>query len=69
MDLIAGLLHPVPEQRMTLAMLVEDHWLKQPVNLGDYTWEEVYISAETGETLFWRLSPPSRARQAHRNDL
>lgn len=52
MDLIAGLLHPVPEQRTTLAMLVEDRWLKQPVNLGDYTWEEVYISAETGETLF-----------------
>ncbi|KFQ61691.1 PAS domain-containing serine/threonine-protein kinase, partial [Pelecanus crispus] len=41
-NLIAGLLHPVPEQRTTLAMLVEDCWLKQPVNLGDYTWEEVY---------------------------
>ncbi|XP_010116636.1 PREDICTED: PAS domain-containing serine/threonine-protein kinase, partial [Chlamydotis macqueenii] len=47
MDLIAGLLQPVPELRTTLAMLVEDYWLKQPVNLGDYTWEEVYISAET----------------------
>ncbi|XP_064930275.1 PAS domain-containing serine/threonine-protein kinase isoform X2 [Columba livia] len=46
MDLIAGLLHPVPEQRMTLAVLVEHCWLKQPVNLADYTWEEVYISAE-----------------------
>ncbi|XP_064313093.1 PAS domain-containing serine/threonine-protein kinase isoform X1 [Phalacrocorax carbo] len=46
MNLIAGLLHPVPEQRMTLVMLVEHHWLKQPVNLGDYTWEEVYTSAE-----------------------
>ncbi|XP_040423239.1 PAS domain-containing serine/threonine-protein kinase [Cygnus olor] len=45
MNLIAGLLHPVPEQRMTLAMLLEDPWLKQPVNLGSYTWEEVY-SAE-----------------------
>ncbi|NXL34120.1 PASK kinase, partial [Glaucidium brasilianum] len=42
MDLITGLLHPVPEQRMTLATLVENCWLKQPVNLGDYTWEEVY---------------------------
>ncbi|KFV12439.1 PAS domain-containing serine/threonine-protein kinase, partial [Pterocles gutturalis] len=42
MNLMAGLLHPVPEQRTTLAMLVEDCWLKQPVNLGDYTWEEVY---------------------------
>ncbi|KAM6065274.1 PAS domain-containing serine/threonine-protein kinase isoform 2-T2 [Theristicus caerulescens] len=52
MDLLTGLLHPVPEQRTTLAMLVEDCWLKQPVNLGDYTWEEVYISAETGEMMF-----------------
>lgn len=52
MNLIAGLLHPVPEQRVTLAMLVEDCWLKQPVNLGDYTWEEVYIPAGTGEPLF-----------------
>ncbi|KFR17133.1 PAS domain-containing serine/threonine-protein kinase, partial [Opisthocomus hoazin] len=42
MDLITGLLHPAPEQRTTLAMLAEDCWLKQPVNLGDYTWEEVY---------------------------
>ncbi|KFV00910.1 PAS domain-containing serine/threonine-protein kinase, partial [Tauraco erythrolophus] len=41
-DLLAGLLHPIPEQRTTLAMVVEDRWLKQPVNLGDYTWEEVY---------------------------
>ncbi|NXO86763.1 PASK kinase, partial [Sitta europaea] len=41
MDLLAGLLHPDPEQRMTLAMLAEDPWLRQPVNLADYTWEEV----------------------------
>ncbi|NXK62635.1 PASK kinase, partial [Sylvietta virens] len=42
MDLMAGLLHPVPEQRMTLAMLAEDPWLRQPVNLAAYTWEEVF---------------------------
>ncbi|NWX14757.1 PASK kinase, partial [Aegotheles bennettii] len=42
LDLMAGLLHPIPEQRMTLAMLAEDGWLKQPVNLGDYTWEEIF---------------------------
>ncbi|NXK38943.1 PASK kinase, partial [Piprites chloris] len=42
MDLMAGLLHPVPEQRTTLAVLAEDPWLRQPVNLADYTWEEVY---------------------------
>ncbi|KAM9542906.1 PAS domain-containing serine/threonine-protein kinase isoform 6-T6 [Guaruba guarouba] len=52
MNLMVGLLHPVPEQRMTLVMLVEDQWLKQPVNLGDYAWEEVYLSAETGEIRF-----------------
>ncbi|KAM6326713.1 LOW QUALITY PROTEIN: PAS domain-containing serine/threonine-protein kinase [Podargus strigoides] len=45
MDLMAAL-HPVPEQRTTPAMLGEDLCLKQPVNLGDYTWEEVYIPAE-----------------------
>ncbi|NWI02559.1 PASK kinase, partial [Tichodroma muraria] len=42
MDLLAGLLHPVAEQRTTLAMLAEDPWLRQPVNLADYTWEEVF---------------------------
>ncbi|XP_025933170.1 PAS domain-containing serine/threonine-protein kinase isoform X1 [Apteryx rowi] len=52
MSLIAGLLHPVPEQRTTLAKLVEDPWLKQPVNLGNYTWEEVYTSAEAESSGF-----------------
>ncbi|NXS81307.1 PASK kinase, partial [Erpornis zantholeuca] len=42
MDLLAGLLHPIPEQRTTLAMLAEHPWLRQPVNLADYTWEEVF---------------------------
>ncbi|NXC27346.1 PASK kinase, partial [Campylorhamphus procurvoides] len=42
MDLMAGLLDPVPEQRMTLAVLAGHPWLQQPVNLADYTWEEVY---------------------------
>ncbi|NXO21526.1 PASK kinase, partial [Cisticola juncidis] len=42
MDLLAGLLHPVPEQRMTLAVLVEDPWLRQPVNLADYTWQDLF---------------------------
>uniref|UniRef100_A0A663LSX2 PAS domain-containing serine/threonine-protein kinase n=1 Tax=Athene cunicularia TaxID=194338 RepID=A0A663LSX2_ATHCN len=63
MDLITGLLHPVPEQRMTLATLVENCWLKQPVNLGDYTWEEVYSSAVTGETPTEGL--PLRAAEGH----
>ncbi|XP_036925173.1 PAS domain-containing serine/threonine-protein kinase isoform X2 [Sturnira hondurensis] len=41
MKLIAGLLQPVPEQRVTLEKLVTDPWVTQPVNLADYTWEEV----------------------------
>ncbi|XP_029882831.1 PAS domain-containing serine/threonine-protein kinase isoform X4 [Aquila chrysaetos chrysaetos] len=65
MDLIAGLLHPVPEQRTTLAMLAEDCWLKQPVNLGAYSWEEVYISAETESSRFQNSS----REHAHRDRL
>ncbi|NXA00564.1 PASK kinase, partial [Nesospiza acunhae] len=42
MDLLAGLLHPDPEQRMTLARLAEAPWLRQPVNLAHYTWQEVF---------------------------
>ncbi|NXB26508.1 PASK kinase, partial [Rhagologus leucostigma] len=42
MDLMAGLLQPIPEQRTTLVMLAEHPWLRQPVNLADYTWEEVF---------------------------
>uniref|UniRef100_A0A8C9N092 PAS domain-containing serine/threonine-protein kinase n=1 Tax=Serinus canaria TaxID=9135 RepID=A0A8C9N092_SERCA len=50
MDLLAGLLHPVPEQRMTLTRLAEAPWLRQPVNLADYTWQEVFASAEPADT-------------------
>ncbi|XP_006893552.1 PREDICTED: PAS domain-containing serine/threonine-protein kinase [Elephantulus edwardii] len=41
MSLVSGLLQPAPDQRTTLEKLVEDPWLTQPVNLADYTWEEV----------------------------
>ncbi|XP_066202078.1 PAS domain-containing serine/threonine-protein kinase [Saccopteryx leptura] len=41
MTLLSGLLQPVPEQRTTLEKLVTDPWVTQPVNLADYTWEEV----------------------------
>ncbi|XP_052493488.1 PAS domain-containing serine/threonine-protein kinase [Budorcas taxicolor] len=41
MNLLSGLLQPVPEQRTTLEELVTDPWVTQPVNLADYTWEEV----------------------------
>ncbi|NWI51810.1 PASK kinase, partial [Calyptomena viridis] len=41
MDVMARLLHPIAEQRMTLAVLAEHPWLRQPVNLAHYTWDEV----------------------------
>ncbi|XP_061861632.1 PAS domain-containing serine/threonine-protein kinase isoform X2 [Colius striatus] len=51
LGLTAALLHPVPEQRMTLAALAQHPWLRQPVNLGDYSWAEVYSCAGAGEML------------------
>ncbi|XP_048069862.2 PAS domain-containing serine/threonine-protein kinase isoform X2 [Ursus arctos] len=41
MELMSGLLQPVPEQRTTLEKLVADPWVTQPVNLANYTWDEV----------------------------
>ncbi|XP_008827365.1 PAS domain-containing serine/threonine-protein kinase isoform X2 [Nannospalax galili] len=41
MSLVSGLLHPAPERRTTLEKLIIDPWVTQPVNLANYTWEEV----------------------------
>ncbi|XP_045337952.1 PAS domain-containing serine/threonine-protein kinase isoform X2 [Leopardus geoffroyi] len=41
MNLVSGLLQPIPERRTTLEKLVTDPWVTQPVNLADYTWDEV----------------------------
>ncbi|KAM6152747.1 PAS domain-containing serine/threonine-protein kinase [Erethizon dorsatum] len=41
MSLMSGLLQPDPKQRTTLEKLVTDPWVMQPVNLAEYTWEEV----------------------------
>uniref|UniRef100_K7GB36 non-specific serine/threonine protein kinase n=1 Tax=Pelodiscus sinensis TaxID=13735 RepID=K7GB36_PELSI len=48
MVLLSGLLHPAPEQRTTLQKLLVDPWVLQPVNLANYTWEEVYVWARPG---------------------
>ncbi|XP_039345284.1 PAS domain-containing serine/threonine-protein kinase isoform X2 [Mauremys reevesii] len=52
MALVSGLLHAAPEQRTTLEKLVEDPWVLQPVNLANYTWEEVYVSARPDSNNF-----------------
>lgn len=41
MNLLSGLLQPSPEQRTTLEKLIIDPWVTQPVDLANYTWEEV----------------------------
>ncbi|KAG8445392.1 hypothetical protein GDO86_010249 [Hymenochirus boettgeri] len=45
--LIIGLLQRDPEIRMTLDELLRDPWVTQPVNLAEYTWEEVYPPANS----------------------
>lgn len=49
MNLLSGLLQPVPEKRTTLEKLVTDPWVTQPVNLADYTWDEVCRVNKPGE--------------------
>ncbi|RXN12324.1 PAS domain-containing serine threonine- kinase [Labeo rohita] len=43
--LLAGLLHPVVNQRMTLEELLESQWIQQPINLAEYSWGEVFPSS------------------------
>uniref|UniRef100_A0A2K6FGL8 non-specific serine/threonine protein kinase n=1 Tax=Propithecus coquereli TaxID=379532 RepID=A0A2K6FGL8_PROCO len=57
MSLVSGLLQPAPEQRTTLEKLATDPWVTQPVNLADYTWEEVCRVNKPGERLLGM--PPS----------
>lgn len=45
MTLVSWLLCPDPQKRMTLDELIKDPWVMQPVNLAEYTWEEVYLAA------------------------
>ncbi|XP_067395117.1 PAS domain-containing serine/threonine-protein kinase [Emydura macquarii macquarii] len=63
MTLVSGLLHPAPEQRTTLEKLVEDPWVQQPVNLANYTWDEVYVSARPESNNFRNRS----AEHSHRD--
>ncbi|XP_036610648.1 PAS domain-containing serine/threonine-protein kinase [Trichosurus vulpecula] len=50
LNLFCGLLQPNPEERMTLDMLIHHSWVVQPVNLANYSWEEVYHSAAVPES-------------------
>ncbi|XP_030629304.1 PAS domain-containing serine/threonine-protein kinase [Chanos chanos] len=39
--LLSGLLHPDPTQRMSLQELLLERWIRQAINLAEYSWEEV----------------------------
>ncbi|XP_066477597.1 PAS domain-containing serine/threonine-protein kinase [Tiliqua scincoides] len=52
MDLLSGLLQPFPESRATLEGVLKDPWVTQPVNLANYTWEEVYAATKPGRSYF-----------------
>ncbi|XP_058273929.1 PAS domain-containing serine/threonine-protein kinase isoform X1 [Hemibagrus wyckioides] len=41
-SLLAGLLHPEPTERMTLEELLHEPWIRQPINLAEYSWNEVF---------------------------
>lgn len=62
MSLLSGLLQPVPEQRTTLEKLVTDPWVTQPVNLADYTWEEVYQVNKPDSGLLSSMSLETESR-------
>lgn len=64
MNLLLGLLQPVPEQRTTLEKLVTDPWVTQPVNLADYTWEGVCGVSEPGERCGLRAREDEEGPQA-----
>lgn len=40
--LLSGLLHPEPGLRSTLEAVLQATWIRQPINLGHYSWEEVF---------------------------
>lgn len=40
--LLSGLLDPDPVERTTLQKLLLVPWLRQPINLAHYSWEEVF---------------------------
>ncbi|XP_020844654.1 PAS domain-containing serine/threonine-protein kinase isoform X2 [Phascolarctos cinereus] len=50
LNLLCGLLEPNPEERMTLDVLIHHSWVIQPVNLANYSWEEVFHSAAIPES-------------------
>lgn len=47
-DVLQGLLQPQPGLRTSLEELLVEPWLRQPINLAEYSWSEV-LPAGHGE--------------------
>ncbi|KAJ8357425.1 hypothetical protein SKAU_G00202190 [Synaphobranchus kaupii] len=45
--LLSGLLHPEPGLRSTLEAVLQAPWIRQPINLGHYSWEEVFPASHS----------------------
>ncbi|XP_029931171.1 PAS domain-containing serine/threonine-protein kinase isoform X2 [Myripristis murdjan] len=43
---LCGLLHPDPDQRMTLDQLLLQSWISQPIFLAEYSWSEVFPESD-----------------------
>ncbi|XP_003197983.2 PAS domain-containing serine/threonine-protein kinase [Danio rerio] len=48
--LLAGLLHPAVDQRMTLEELLQSQWIQQPINLAEYSWRDIFPSSDDSKS-------------------
>ncbi|XP_029309468.1 PAS domain-containing serine/threonine-protein kinase isoform X2 [Cottoperca gobio] len=46
-DVLCGLLHPDPAQRMTLDQLLLESWISQPISMSEYSWTEVVPATQS----------------------
>ncbi|XP_046884073.1 PAS domain-containing serine/threonine-protein kinase isoform X1 [Hypomesus transpacificus] len=55
---LSGLLHPAPDQRMSLAQLLLQPWVRQPISLAEYSWSEVVPGAHSQVSLQQHMLSP-----------
>lgn len=46
-EVLSGLLHPDPTERMTLDQLLLQSWISQPISLSEYSWAEVMCANQS----------------------
>ncbi|XP_032387453.1 PAS domain-containing serine/threonine-protein kinase isoform X1 [Etheostoma spectabile] len=62
-DVLCGLLHPDPAQRLTLDQLLLQSWISQPISLAEYSWTEVVPATNTYRSPQHESSPKAFVRQ------